>query len=122
MKFVRFREYCDWEGETWTFWLQKDGNEESLKALQKKLESEEDVYHCEFDVEINEDQVDTLVKYGGQGYLNYHNKVSGTLTKQAVDAIMVGDEDTTNLYKGGIASFFEAEEPNLDNDDDELHD
>lgn len=68
--FMRFTETNDHEGETWTFWLQIAGNREAL-----------------------------LTKWGGQGYMNYHTKVTGTLT-------IPTDFAPDHLYKGDIAKLF----------------
>lgn len=111
MKFIHFQEMNEHEGETWNFWLQVDGNDDELDRLVVLLEragvDEELVL---LDDEITEDQVDTLVEYGGSGYMNYHHKIKGLFTCPRPDL-----EDEHNmwsfvsrtLYKGGIKKYFD---------------
>lgn len=104
--FTRFVEMNDHEGETWTFWLQRDDNEDALADLKAKLDAEDDGYDCPYaldlDVTLNEHDVDVLCDYGGQGYMAYHTKVSGCLVVPEGLGVAVGDDA---LYKGGICLF-----------------
>ena len=106
----RFVETNDWEGETWTFWLQVDGNMTALAILGDVLDAlNEDLVDVEFslkDDEIDELTVETLVRYGESGYMHQHNKVSGSLSLPECFASMDFDAVTTALYKGGIEKLF----------------
>ena len=104
--YVKFNEYNDHEGEEWTFWLQKDGNEVALSALEAVLNAySEDRYELEIDDILTEPEVDLLVKYSSSGYYADHNKVPGRLTLPDDFAI---DGDNDPLYKGGITEMFSS--------------
>lgn len=111
MKFIKFIEKNDWEGEEWNFWLQSDGNEEELKQLQSWLGTfDEDGQEFELDMTpIDESEVDILVKHSGGGYMNDHNKVTGVFKCPEVKD---PESDTAyewmadNFYKGDIAKHF----------------
>lgn len=106
MHFRRFQEVNDHEGETWTSWLQFDGNEKELAKFEDLLNriSEESGYDLEYtlynDVE-DEYVVDKLFEYSNSGYNASHSKVTG-------EFICPDDlgEDCDKLYKSGINSFF----------------
>jgi hypothetical protein len=114
-EFVKFVEYNDHEGETWTFWLQLDGNKDQLDELYELIEQYEDAqgseseYRLDTEVRLREDQVDVLVEHGGGGYMDSHNKVVGTLV---VPADLLADSEygknLDDLYKGGITKLFTA--------------
>lgn len=119
MKFIKFTENNDHEGETWYFWLQWDGNEAQLKELQSWLGTFDDGgewYDLDMEL-VDERDVDALVKHGGQGYMNYHNKVTGRFTCPPVTS---EDEDagddwlSNNFYKGDIARHFKNENEHTD--------
>jgi hypothetical protein len=101
--FLRFTEENDWEGETWDFYLQIDGNETELDRLHALVYSqfEENGWSSfEFGDEIlSEEEVDTLVKWGDSGYLPYHNKVTGKFRCPS------GDPEQL-FYKGEIEGYF----------------
>ena len=108
VRFIRFHEYCDWEGESWDFWLQLNGNEEEIQKLRALIEQAQEAsgivydwpYTLTEDTE-NEAVVDNLVKYSEEGYMLTHNKVIGALTCPED----LG-EHADKLYKGGIRDFF----------------
>lgn len=115
MNFVRFTEHNDSEGESWSFWLQLDGNRADLETLAELLDQfDPEGTRYELDMApVSETEVDTLVKYGGQGYMNYHNKVTGTFTISEIDLELVATDDyagyvwlNDNFYKGDIARRF----------------
>ncbi len=116
MQFVRFTEHCDHEGETWDFWLQKDGNTADLETLQEFLnqfDPDGESFELDLTEEASEETVDILVKYTQQGYMDYANKVTGTLTLPEIDLEKVANDDETgydwlmdNFYKGDIARHF----------------
>lgn len=104
MNFVKFTEYNDWEGETWHFWLQLDGNVAELQKLSHHLEGNED-----FRLSLSgtpESEVDILVKHDDlAGYMGLHNKVTGKFTCPEPDD---DSEDWLKdvFYKGGIKEYF----------------
>lgn len=104
--FARYTENNEHEGETWVFWLQYDGNEDALSALDDLIaeavgDSEPEEYELDLDTLIPEWEVDTLVKHGGQGYMDYHHKVTGKLTLPSDLGEYLED-----LYKGGVKKLF----------------
>ncbi|TDP29796.1 hypothetical protein [Nocardia ignorata] len=104
MQFMRYTETNDHEGETWTFWLQVDGNEQPLTWLAEFLTAinaeELDPQYELFPADvISEEHVDVLVEWGGSGYMSLHNKVVGRLTIPA--KFSPGD-----LYKGRVKNLF----------------
>ncbi|WP_109527287.1 MULTISPECIES: hypothetical protein [Nocardia] len=113
--YIRFTEYCDHEGETWAFWLQRDGNEAALNELVEIISAADDAatvaegywetaYQLLGDIEP-EAVVDKLVEYGESGYLDGVNKVDGRLD---VTGLRGRDWESVFdlLYKGGIRDFF----------------
>lgn len=109
MMFVKFTEINEHEGETWTFWLQRDGNEAALAQLADALdEFGGDEYHLA-DTALREDVVDVLVEHGGVGYRPLHTKVTGHL--EVPTNLLAVDEDSGDvlqdgLYKGGVQRLF----------------
>lgn len=112
MKFVKFTEHNDNEGEDWNHWLQLDGNEEALKQLQAWLGTfDDDGEEYELDMTpVDESEVDILVKHSGQGYMDYENKVVGKFT---LPEVTQDHEDNNgfqwlndNFYKGDIKRHF----------------
>ncbi len=113
MKFVKYTETNDHEGESWNFWLQLDGNEAQLKELAAWLGTFDDdgeSYDLDMSTVISEAEVDTLVKYGGQGYMDYNNKVTGTFVCPQPREFVDDDEGwewlNEEFYKGRIMTFF----------------
>lgn len=104
MMFVRLVETNDWEGETWSWWLQVDGNEEALEALSVLLDDEEwEEYLYLSGIVVPEADVDILIRHGGRGYYPDHIKVVGVLTLPV-------DFEVSGLYKGGIRDYFREAE------------
>lgn len=111
MKFIKFTENNDNEGESWNFWLQLDGNDgeiEKLKDWVTKFNEDLDAVY-EFDTTpVDESEVDILVKHSGEGYMNYENKVTGVFTCPPEDVFE--DEESEFMrnifYKGDIARYF----------------
>ena len=118
MKFVRLTENNDHEGESWNFWLQLDGNEVELQELKKFLSENgfEDEFQYELDLtEVDESEVDILVKHSKSGYMSYENKVVGKFKMFPIERKEYYDSDdwkwelgNDTLYKGGIESLFHA--------------
>lgn len=102
MQFVKFLEINDHEGEEWVFWLQVDGNENELAKLEDALNAQDEydeIYQLDLTEVLPEHDVDVLVEHAGGGYMDYHNKVVGTL---AVSESL----DIDDLYKGGVQDLF----------------
>lgn len=120
MRFVRFTEENDNEGETWTFWLQKDGNQKALGELLDLIEQYElanngvfSAYQLDLSFSVSETSVDILLEYANAysgAYMRAHHKVAGTLhtpvPQEGQDIIYVLDDA---LYKGGIRDLFTKE-------------
>lgn len=94
--FVKFTEHNDWEGESWSFFIPTNGNEEAIEDLRKCLAHMDD-FELDED-ETDEDEVDLLVKNSDTGYMDEYQKLSGEL----VLGDLVGSELADALYKGGI--------------------
>lgn len=104
-QFVRLTENNGWEGESWNFYLQLDGNEGALSRLLVLLDADAVDDEYELDLQpIEEWEVDTLVAHSDSGYLQYENKVLGRFTCPEEWT----DELEQKLYKGGIYRFFEV--------------
>jgi hypothetical protein len=111
MNFVKFTEINDYEGETWNFWLQLDGNEAELRELQTWLNTFDDdgeIYQLDM-TPVPESEVDTLVKHTDSGYMDTHNKIMGKFTCPQPSA--AEEEDgylwlNDRFYKGDIAGYF----------------
>lgn len=108
--FINFTETNDHEGESWTFWIQYDGNVDELDKFRLLIGGDEylndddrgPVFELGHDV-IPEQAVDVLVMFGGSGYMAYHTKLTGTFTCPSKPEGKTEDwwlEDL--LYKGGI--------------------
>lgn len=101
----RFIETNDSEGETWSWWLQVEGNELELDRLSGFLASfydSDDVLHGVAEDVITGPEVDLLVRFADVGYYRSQNKVDGFLSlPDDLAAAFVDD-----LYKGGIRDLF----------------
>jgi hypothetical protein len=113
MPYVKLVEKNEHEGETWTFWLQIDGNEANLRRLCDVLAEYEEAsdeaseYTLDLDVRLSDHDVDGLVEHGGGGYMAYHTKVTGVLT--VPEGLLERTEygpSLDRLYKGGIKGLF----------------
>jgi len=106
MDFTQFRENNEWEGEEWSFWLQRDGNEDALRALEAATDvilDDEPLYVLNLNETLTEAEVDLLCRYSSSGYYSSHNKVVGQLVLP--EPLPVGVEGDP-LYKGGIRNLF----------------
>lgn len=106
--FVRFVEenYCEWE--TWTFLIEKPGNEKSLAHLELVANSEGHHGDSNFilypDDAITEAEAETLVKYANRpGCTPAFTICRGNLNFTAEQA--AGKEVYDWLHGGGIRSF-----------------
>lgn len=103
-------ENCEWEGETWQFYIPLTGNEDSLagllgavRRLNSRFPSADEPFELDL-TPISEGEVDTLVKQGGDTtYMAAHNKLEGrlVLTDEVLAELAGGSMDP--LYKGRIA-------------------
>jgi len=87
-EFYQIIEHNDWEGETWKFYLVKDGNEKFITKLKKAIKK-----HDEYgevmeigDELVPEFDVDILVKYAESKYMMSHNKVDKVLDPKIIQA------------------------------------
>ena len=121
MKFIKFTEYNDNEGETWNFWLQYNGNEKELDKLGHIIETIESGGEISYSLNnalIDESEVDILVKHTRDGYMDYENKITGIFTCPEIDVDSheheIPDEIfellDNNFYKGGIERHFNQHE------------
>lgn len=107
MRFIKFKEYNDWEGEVWYSWLQLDGNEEELGNFSAALDAvhEGELFDLEFELlnaVLEEEFVDCLVEHGNSStYTNTHSKVTGKFTSPTVNEIL-----GQGIHKGKIDNFF----------------
>lgn len=102
--------------ETWTFWLQVDGNVSGLDVLGNHLDGLYEDFGewdgCPFVLEddcLQGYEVDLLVRYGDSGYMDQHNKIDGLLRLPAGFAATDSEAATRLLRKGGIRHFFVAD-------------
>lgn len=120
MQFVKLTENNDHEGESWNFWLQLDGNEDQMKRLKSIVDLEnaagfDPAYELDM-TPVDETEVDILVKHSDGGYMDYENKVTGTMTVPEFDDGLfnyeseideaVFDWTGDNLYKGRVEEMF----------------
>jgi hypothetical protein len=104
-EFVQFIEVNDHEGETWNFWLQRDGNEDAIAELRAALAEmradDPELPYTLADETTPESEVDVLVTHSDSGYMAYETKVVGSCSFP--DNL---GEDLEDLYKGGIKDYF----------------
>lgn len=104
-KFIKFTEFNDWEGETWNFYILKEGNYEALLELKHLLEATEmtDEFAV-FDSDVPENTVDVMCNAGNKGsrnsYIPEYNKLEGKL--DVSDLIPDYKKLHEKLYKGKI--------------------
>jgi len=103
--YVRFIEHNDWEGESWNFYLQVEGNENALLRLEEMLPADNEDYELDLTVPYTKKLVKTLVKHSRTGYMRYHNRVDGVLDIDLLDSID-WEDGPAPFYKGGIKDFF----------------
>lgn len=94
--YVRFTEHNEHEGETWHFYIRKQGNEDVLAHIAELIKNEFD-YEMSMKLEYIEKEVEVMVRNTGSGYMDYHNRVEKV--NHRVDKKPLRLED---LYKGGI--------------------
>jgi hypothetical protein len=116
LKYVKFTEENEWEGETWRFWLPYDGNEEALRQLMELNPSEHhlvgvipgDSFTLDLSKFVDEPTVDAFVANvdeGDDGYMPPDQKVEGVLDISPLVGLSNKDAEQF-LYKGGIRDLF----------------
>lgn len=104
--FTQMIEHNEHEGESWSFWLQVDGNQDALNELWDLIESEgeEDTYEFTDDT-VYEWELQTLLSHGnfGHGYMNQHHKIEGKL-------VLPQGFQVDDIYKGEIKKLFTKEQ------------
>lgn len=102
MKFTQLIETNEHEGESWSFWLQLDGNENAIDELIALIEQEDLEEEYSFTgVTADLWEVYVLEDKGnfGYGYMSQHHKIEGKLNLP--NGFQVND-----IYKGQIEKFF----------------
>lgn len=102
MRFTQMVESNEHEGESWSFWLQLDGNEVVIDRLIGLIEEEDLEDEYAFTGVLADDwEVDVLINKGnfGYGYTSQHHRVNGKL--KLPNGFQVND-----IYKGHIKDFF----------------
>lgn len=109
MNYVTLVEHNDWEGESWTFYVQLDGNEEALMALAAAIVKHEMQEEYELDLTpVSECMVSYWTRRSSSdGYMASCNKVDGTLDPSTLVNLSY-EELNQLLYKGGIRDMLMA--------------
>lgn len=111
--YVTLTENCNWEGETWRFYIPLEGNQDALARLETALESfaEEEPETFELDLTpVPETEVDILVKHGGDAtYMDSHNKLVGLLVIPDPKLAELAGGALEPLYKGEIREYMREE-------------
>jgi hypothetical protein len=111
--YVTLIEDCDWEGETWRFYIPVEGNADALGKLAEALAPFADQEPAPFTLDLAllpEFEVDILVKHGGDtDYMAARNKLVGRLVipDDVLAQLAAGEEEP--LYKGSIDDFMVGE-------------
>ena len=107
-KYIKFTENNDWEGESWNFYLELDGNEKEIKKLQELL-TDYEINDFALRNEFDESDVDILVKHTDSSYLHYENKIEGKFNIEKLEEEIKKNKDNA-LYKGKICVYFKKNE------------
>ena len=94
--FVMFTEINDWEGETWSWFIPIEGNEDDIEKVRALIEPMQDVYSLS-EKQYTEEEVQTLMDAPSDTtYMDRYQKASGFETiPESVD----WDNDDP-FYKG----------------------
>lgn len=104
-KYIKFREYNDWEGEVWNWFIPIEGNDKSIEKLKKLIKDSE---YSISNKEYSEKDVDLLISEESRtGYFNENNKLIGIL--EIPDNIN-SNNISEYLYKGTIRSLMKNKE------------
>lgn len=113
--YAKLTEHCDWEGETWYFFVRYQGNERALQTIAELIDDAGPYFEAfELDLEdlVPEHEVAVLVKHSPSGYMNLFNRIDGRIElpplpefgdiSPDVDEERAAEWLTDHLYKGGI--------------------
>jgi hypothetical protein len=103
----------DHEGETWTWWIQVEGNESTLDLIRGTLAEcrSESEYFEKYDLpewpngdRITDEQLAVLRRWSDGGYYRAHNPVYGVLVppSEFFDSTISPFDRLDSLYKGGV--------------------
>jgi hypothetical protein len=120
--FTPLIEVNEHEGETWTWWIQIDGNQDILNEIAERIEAgrRDSDYYEEYSLpewpygeKLGRDQVALLERWSEGGYHPAHNAVTGVLVRPD-RWIETADSESVYvrldaLYKGGISDWKRAE-------------
>jgi hypothetical protein len=85
-EFYQIIEHNEWEGETWKFFLVKEGNEkfiEKFKNAIKRFDEYEEYFEIKEEL-VPEFEVDILVKHADSKYMMSHNKCDKILDPKII--------------------------------------
>lgn len=102
-EFYHITEHNDWEGETWKFYLVKEGNEKFMDKLKKAVEKH-DEYGDTLEIGdelVPESEVDILVKHATNGYMKTHNKVDKIIDPKVIQT-RTAEKFFQCVNKGGL--------------------
>ena len=104
------REMNEWEAEEWFFYIPVEGNEKGIHFLQEIFsdfeDGDEDTNEYSLTGAIlTEQEVDALVKYGGEGYMNNHNKLEGNLDFERLKTDIETIGLSESISKGDIINY-----------------
>lgn len=105
LTFVPLVEHNDHEGETWTQWLQVEGNEHELEYLFTQLFKYElgETFELDLNDRESEEVVDRMVARATCGYAWSDSMVVGRLNLPDYTS---AEHILDDLYKGGIDRHF----------------
>lgn len=113
MRFVRFTEVNEHEGEIWRLWIQLDGNETELGKLAGLLKEEEERAELDYTLDLDDPReafyVDVLVEEATRVCHGYHpsdTRVLGTFRCPTLQDLEDKDLELDEaLYKFGLLDF-----------------
>lgn len=75
MKYIKFTEYNEWEGETWNWYMPLKGNGKDFKKI-KVLIRYNSSYRIE-KIELTKNSLNALIEHSSDGYMKSHNRAIG---------------------------------------------
>lgn len=103
MKAVAFIEENDWEGETWSFYISLEGNEDAIERLADLVADLE-----QFDVSdpMSRDDAEVLCRHSKTGYMDFHTQcLDLQLDIDSLEEHCESSSAEDILYKGGIEEY-----------------
>ena len=120
-QFVRYREHCPLDGETWYWYIPFEKNEEELWTFQEAI-AEVPFMELDLVTRIPESEVDILVKHTDHGYFPHHNKANGRFHFSNERDYILTDGATQSLLKlFDSGNVFGGLEITYTNDDNSNH-